>query len=67
MIQARDSGDYLTLVAIARAAHIVGDRRLKQRAVRELCEDHGIAVTFRKQTPCVTSKSDDHNCQPSSK
>ena len=36
------------LVAIARAAHLVGDRSLKRAAVRELRTQFGIRITFER-------------------
>jgi hypothetical protein len=37
-----------TLVAIARAAHVVGDRDLEKSAKRELAESFGIEIKFPK-------------------
>jgi hypothetical protein len=41
----------LTLIALARAAHRDGNRRLEQAAVNKLSHDYGIEVRF----PCVES------------
>lgn len=38
-----------TLVAIARAAHVAGDRRLEQAAKRRLQEQFGITIKFDRQ------------------
>jgi hypothetical protein len=49
--------DPATLVAIARAAHLTGDRHLERAARRLLREQHGIEVTFRrpgKEAPHVS-------------
>jgi hypothetical protein len=37
------------LLAIARAAHLIGDRDLERSAREELSEVYGIDVRFRKQ------------------
>jgi hypothetical protein len=37
------------LVAIAKAAHAIGDRELERAAKRELAEQHGIDIKFRRR------------------
>ncbi len=36
------------LVAVAKAAHTMGDRRLERAAKRLLREQHGIIISFRR-------------------
>jgi hypothetical protein len=45
--------DPATLLAIARAAHLTGDRDL-ERTARRLLREHGIEITFRRQAKEVT-------------
>jgi hypothetical protein len=40
----------VTLMAIARAAHLAGDRELERYARREL-EKLGMSITFRRRSP----------------
>jgi hypothetical protein len=49
----RDYSDGATaLVVITRAARIAGDKTLERAARRELVEEYGIGLTFRReQTP----------------
>lgn len=45
-----------TLVAIARAAHVVGDRELESVAKRQLSERFGIEISFAKERPTADRK-----------
>lgn len=43
------------LVAIARAAHEVGDKNLKRSAIQKLFEDFGIRISFTRR-PAASAK-----------
>jgi len=45
------TSDALTHFAVARAAHIAGDRDLEREARRLLEDEHGIRVTFTRRFP----------------
>ena len=45
------------LVAIARAAHEVGDAGLKRSAVRQLRDEFGICITFARNPEGTSSET----------
>ena len=45
------TSDVLTDFAVARAAHLAGDRNLEREARRILELDHGIRVSFLRKRP----------------
>ena len=46
------------LLAIIQAARIAGDRALEQAARRQLAEEHGIEVSFRRGGPAQKETGD---------